>query len=84
MKEKLTKVIADNLFATTEQKELSAKKIWEIAEFIAPFVAEAAKEEFMKNAVECEYFDGSLFRNDLREKYRDGDKVKIVIVIKED
>lgn len=51
MKEKLTKVIADNLFATTEQKELSAKKIWEIAEFIAPFVAEAAKEEFMKNAV---------------------------------
>ena len=52
MKEKLTKVIADNLFATTEQKELSAKKIWEIAEFIAPFVAEAAIEEFMKNAVE--------------------------------
>lgn len=80
MKEKLTKVIADNLFATTEQKELSAEKIWQIAEFIAPFVAEAAKEEFMKDAVECEYFDGSLFRNDLREKYRDGDKVKIVIV----
>ena len=38
------------------------------------------KEQIMKNAVECEYFDGSLFRNDLREKYRDGDKVKTVIV----
>lgn len=38
------------------------------------------EEKLMKNAVECEYFDGSLFRNDLREKYRDGDKVKIVIV----
>lgn len=41
------------------------------------------KEQMMKNAVECEYFDGSLFCNDLREKYRDCDKVK-VIVIKED
>ena len=38
------------------------------------------EQQLMKNAVECEYFDGSLFRNDLREKYRDGDKVKVIIV----
>ena len=42
--------------------------------------AELQMQKLMKNAVECEYFDGSLFRNDLREKYRDCDKVKIVIV----
>ena len=48
------------------------------------FGAKWKEEQIMKNAVECEYFDGSLFCNDLREKYRDCDKVKIVIVIKED
>ena len=51
MKEKLINVISANLFATTKQKELSAKRIWQIAELIAPFVAGAAKEEFMKNVV---------------------------------
>lgn len=44
------------------------------------FGAKWKEEQLMKNAVECEYFDGSLFCNDLREKYRDCDKVKIVIV----
>ena len=44
------------------------------------FGANWQKEQMIKNAVECEYFDGSLFCNDLREKYRDCDKVKIVIV----
>lgn len=47
---------------------------------IAVRVAKWQKEQMMKNAVECEYFDGSLFCNDLREKYRDCDKVKILIV----
>lgn len=41
------------------------------------------KKEMLKDAVEIEYWDGSLFCNELREKYKDGDKVKIII-IKED
>jgi hypothetical protein len=44
------------------------------------FGAQWKEQQLMKNAVECEYFDGSLFCNDLREKYRDCDKVKVIIV----
>ena len=41
------------------------------------------QKQMMKDAVEAEYWDGSLFKNELREKFKDGNKVKIII-IKED
>ena len=38
------------------------------------------KEKMIKDAVEVEYWDGNLFCNELREKYKDGDIVKIIII----
>lgn len=50
MTEEFIKVIADNLFANTSMKELSAKRIYEIAKDMAPFVLKGAKMELMKCA----------------------------------
>ena len=38
------------------------------------------REQMMKEAVETEYWDGSLFYNELREKFKGGDKVKVIII----
>lgn len=47
MSEDFINVIADNLFANTSQKELSAERIYEVAESIAPFVITAAKKDII-------------------------------------
>lgn len=42
--------------------------------------AEWQKQQLMKDVVEVEYWDGSLFKNELRERFKDGDKVKLIII----
>ena len=38
------------------------------------------KEEMMKDAVDGEYWDGSIYLDNRPTEYKDGDKVKIIIV----
>lgn len=49
-------------------------------EFVVRHVAEWQKQQLMKDVVEAEYWDGSLFKNELRERFKDGDKVKLIII----
>lgn len=60
MSEEFIKVIADSLFANTSMKELSAKRIYEIAKDMAPFVLKGAKMELMK----CAKLSGWLARDE--------------------
>lgn len=40
------------------------------------------REEMMKDAVDGEYWDGSIYLDNRPTEYKDGDKVKIIIVVK--
>lgn len=44
---------------------------------------DSMEEDMMKDVVEAEYWDGSLFKNELRERFKDGDMVKLIIVKEE-
>ena len=50
---------------------------------IARHFAEWQKQQMMKDAVDGEYWDGSIYLDNRPTEYKDGDKVKIIIVKEE-
>lgn len=64
MSEEFIKAIRDGLFVNTTQDELSADRIYEVAENIAPDVLNAAKKELMEDGVYTAVFNDWTYGRD--------------------
>lgn len=84
MSEEFIKVIRDGLFANTNQSELSAERIYEVAENIADSVFNALKKEFISKPfnveVDSSRSDGRVILSGNFFEFNTGDKARIVFV----